>query len=101
MASRGIGLEISEAMVTYIGEEGYDRAYGARPLRRAVVRLVEDSLSEALLGEEFAEGDTAILDLAEDGTTAVVTHVTKPNSCDHKICLPILRTPAPAFSASD
>ena len=101
MASRGIRLEISESMVTYIGEEGYDRAYGARPLRRAVMRLVEDALSEALLAEELAEGDTAILDLGKDGTTAVVTRVLKPDSCDLKLCLPILKTPQPAFALSD
>ncbi|CAI5535273.1 unnamed protein product [Closterium sp. Naga37s-1] len=52
LALKGINLEVSEALMERICEEGYDRAYGARPLRRAVTRLVDDPISEAVLAAE-------------------------------------------------
>lgn len=97
LQARGLNLEVTEAMVTMIGEEGYDRVYGARPLRRAVMRLVEDTLSEALLLQEFKEGDTALLDVGPEGSP-VVSHLTKPDPCEHGLCLEYLQAPVVAVS---
>lgn len=99
-AQHGIGLELSEAAVAKVCDEGYDRAYGARPLRRAIVGLVEDVLSEALLREHFEAGDTALLDLAPGGEVVVARHP-KPKYRDHGLSLPVLKVPEPAFLASD
>ena len=48
-------------------EEGYDPQYGARPLRRAIQRLIEDPLSELILSGQFRDAETVIVDLDEDG----------------------------------
>lgn len=47
--------------------QGYNPAYGARPLRRAIMRLLEDSLAEQMLAGEIKEGDSVILDVDADG----------------------------------
>ena len=54
-----------------IVEEGFDKAYGARPLRRAIARLVEDVLADAMLGGRLGEGDTAVLDCSAAGEVFV------------------------------
>ncbi|MCL8206469.1 MAG: ATP-dependent Clp protease ATP-binding subunit [Actinomycetia bacterium] len=62
----GIELEVTDAAKAVIAKEGYDPTYGARPLRRAIQRLVENGLAEELLAGRFHEGDTVVVD-AEDG----------------------------------
>jgi ATP-dependent Clp protease ATP-binding subunit ClpC len=62
----GYGLEVTEAARQVIAREGYDPAYGARPLRRAIQRIVENGLAEELLAGRFHEGETIVVD-AEDG----------------------------------
>jgi ATP-dependent Clp protease ATP-binding subunit ClpC len=47
-------------------EEGYNPSYGARPLRRAVMRLLEDSLAEEFLSGRIGEGDAALVDINDD-----------------------------------
>ncbi|KAK9106248.1 hypothetical protein Syun_022259 [Stephania yunnanensis] len=49
--SLGIGLVVSKVMIELVCKQGYDLSYGARPLRRAITRLIEGVLSEALLSE--------------------------------------------------
>ncbi|CAM6088346.1 unnamed protein product [Calypogeia fissa] len=90
LLARGVRLEISEAMLQLICDQGYDRSYGARPLRRALVRLVEDNLSEALLSGVYEAGDTALVDIDETGNPTVIRHV-KPDRCDTELCLPLVR----------
>jgi ATP-dependent Clp protease ATP-binding subunit ClpC len=63
----GIGLEISESMLNLICQQGYDRSYGARPLRRAVTQLVEDVISEAILSGQYKPGDTIVMDTDASG----------------------------------
>ncbi|CAI5515839.1 unnamed protein product [Closterium sp. Naga37s-1] len=58
LAQKGINLEISEVLMERICEEGYDRAYGARPLRCAVTRLVDDPISEAVLAAGESSSNT-------------------------------------------
>lgn len=63
----GIGLQISDAMKNVISQEGYDKSYGARPLRRAVTQLVEDAISEGILSGQYKPGDTIMMDADDKG----------------------------------
>eukprot|EP00850_Spirogloea_muscicola_P004076 SM000017S02816 [mRNA] locus=s17:439366:444207:- [translate_table: standard] len=87
-ATRSVLLEITESAIAKICKTGYDKAYGARPLRRAVTSIVEDALSEALLASEYSEGDTALVDLGPDGEPTVILHK-MPNRCDLEVCIPV------------
>jgi ATP-dependent Clp protease ATP-binding subunit ClpB len=66
LAERGVALELTEAAKEALVETGWDPTYGARPLKRAIQRLVENPLALRLLEREFAEGDTVQVD-ARDG----------------------------------
>jgi len=63
MEEKGIHLSVTEAFKERLVEEGYNPSYGARPLRRAVMRLLEDSLAEEFLSGRLGEGDRAIVDV--------------------------------------
>jgi ATP-dependent Clp protease ATP-binding subunit ClpB len=65
LAERGLGLELTDAAKEAVAEAGWDPTYGARPLKRAIQRLVENPLAIRLLEGEFAEGDTIRVDAAE------------------------------------
>ena len=71
LQDQGIVLEVTEAFKDRLGSEGYNPSYGARPLRRAIMRLLEDVLAEQILGGSIKEGDTAIVDVNEDGNVFV------------------------------
>ena len=62
LAERRIGLEVSEAAKLYLAEVGFDPVYGARPLKRAIQREVQDPLALRLLRGEFKEGETVRVD---------------------------------------
>jgi len=66
LESQGLSVELTRAAKYYVVEKGYDAMMGARPLRRALQRMVEDPLSEKILWKEFRAGDTIIVD-AENG----------------------------------
>jgi len=66
LAERGLSIEITEAAKELIGEAGWDPTYGARPLKRALQRLVENPLALRLLEGDFAAGETVRAD-ARDG----------------------------------
>ncbi|MGH2348299.1 MAG: ATP-dependent Clp protease ATP-binding subunit ClpC, partial [bacterium] len=59
-------LELTEAAIDLLAKEGYDPTFGARPLRRAIQRLVEDNLSDELLRGNFKAGDTVVVDARND-----------------------------------
>ena len=63
---KGIHLSVTEAFKERLVEEGYNPSYGARPLRRAVMRLLEDSLAEEFLSGRIGEGDSAVVDINQD-----------------------------------
>lgn len=67
MAENKITIEVSEPVKDLLAKEGYDEAFGARPLRRAILRLVEDRLSEELLKGTFQPGSEVLLELDETG----------------------------------
>jgi ATP-dependent Clp protease ATP-binding subunit ClpB len=64
LAERGLGLELTAAAKEHLAEAGWDPTYGARPLKRALQRLVENPLALRLLEGEFEEGDTVRVDVA-------------------------------------
>jgi ATP-dependent Clp protease ATP-binding subunit ClpB len=66
LAARGISIELTEAAKEHLAEAGWDPTYGARPLKRALQRLVENPLALRLLEGEFEEGDAVRVD-AENG----------------------------------
>jgi ATP-dependent Clp protease ATP-binding subunit ClpC len=66
---QGLSLELSPAAKALLVREGYNPAYGARPLRRTVQRQVETPLSRALLKSEYVPGDTIIVDVANGKLT--------------------------------
>jgi ATP-dependent Clp protease ATP-binding subunit ClpC len=68
LAEEELTLTLTEAGVDFLVKHGYDEAYGARPLRRAIQRFIEDPLSEKILVAEFARGDEIEVDAAADGT---------------------------------
>ena len=63
----GVVLEVTESARKYLAEDGYDPVFGARPLKRAIQRAVQDPLSLFLLDEEVAEGTKIVVDTADDG----------------------------------
>jgi ATP-dependent Clp protease ATP-binding subunit ClpB len=65
LAERGIGVELTPAAKELLAEAGWDPTYGARPLKRALQRLVENPLAAALLEGRFGEGDTILVDVRE------------------------------------
>jgi ATP-dependent Clp protease ATP-binding subunit ClpC len=66
MKEKGILLSVTEAFKERLVEEGYNPSYGARPLRRAVMRLLEDSLAEEFLSGRLKEGESALVDVDDD-----------------------------------
>src|SRR5271157_762745 len=69
LAERKLGVEITEKAKSWLAKEGYDPVYGARPLRRALEKYVENPLSIKVLGGEFKEGDTIVVDAGDEGLT--------------------------------
>jgi ATP-dependent Clp protease ATP-binding subunit ClpC len=71
MDEHGLTVQLSDAAQAWLAEEGYDPAFGARPLRRALQKHVESPLSIKLLKGEFSEGDTILVDFDEKAATLV------------------------------
>ena len=69
---KGIQLEVTDRFKVRLINEGYNPTYGARPLRRAVMRLLEDSLAEEVLTERIKTGDTAVVDVDEEDKVIVL-----------------------------
>ncbi len=67
LVDRGLKLEVTQAAKDAIISDGYDPAYGARPMRRSIQRLLQDPLSLRLLAGEFLAGETIVVDADGDG----------------------------------
>ena len=72
LLEQGITLEVTERFKDRLVTEGYNPSYGARPLRRAIMRLLEDSLAEEILSGRVANGDIAVVDVDEENKVKVV-----------------------------
>ena len=66
LKDQGLVFDFSEAAKSFLIEKGYDAKYGARPLRRAIERHLEDSLAEAILGGEIKSGEVIQVDVQDD-----------------------------------
>ncbi len=77
LEEQGIHLEVTEKFKDRLVEEGYNPSYGARPLRRAIMRLLEDSLAEEILSGRIKDGSTATVDIGEDSKVVVTSSATE------------------------
>ncbi len=68
LSDEELTLKLSDAGSEFLAKHGFDEMYGARPLKRAIQRYIEDPLSEKILLGEFSKGDEIDVDVAEDGT---------------------------------
>ena len=68
----GYKIEITEKAMDFLAEKGWDEQYGARPLKRAVQKYVEDVLAEAIISANLHIGDTISIDLDEKGEETIV-----------------------------
>ena len=75
LSARKLHLEVTDAAKTLIAESGFDPLYGARPLRRAIQRMVENPISSGILRRQFTDGDTIVVD--SDGEK-IVTRLKAP-----------------------
>jgi ATP-dependent Clp protease ATP-binding subunit ClpC len=71
LTDQGISLEVTQAFKARLLDEGYNPSYGARPLRRAIMRLLEDSLAEEILSGRLGDGDNAVVDVDEAGVVKI------------------------------
>ena len=71
LRAQGLGLELTDAAKSWLARKGYDPQLGARPLRRAIQRHVEDPLSERILYKEFEAGQIIVVDADEDADEIV------------------------------
>jgi ATP-dependent Clp protease ATP-binding subunit ClpC len=67
LSEEGLKLRLTDAALAFLVEKGYDEKFGARPLRRAIQRYIEDPLSERILGTEYPPGEEIEVDVAADG----------------------------------
>ncbi|MGL5078024.1 MAG: AAA family ATPase, partial [Waterburya sp.] len=72
LTEQEITLEVTDKFKDRLVDEGYNPAYGARPLRRAIMRLLEDVLAEEILSGRLGEGDTATVDIDEENKVTVI-----------------------------
>ncbi|HEY9614314.1 ATP-dependent Clp protease ATP-binding subunit [Allocoleopsis sp.] len=72
LKEQGITLAVTERFKDRLVEEGYDPSYGARPLRQAITRLLEDCLSEEILSGRVKDGDSVVVDVDEEGQVKVL-----------------------------
>ena len=79
MSKLGYEFNITDEAKNYIAEKGYDQQYGARPLKRALQKYLEDPLAELIINAELNPGDTIKVDYDKDGDK-IVTSVAKPEA---------------------
>jgi len=82
MAVKGLDLELTDALKSWLSEKGYDPQLGARPLRRTIQRELEDKLSERLLTGEFHADQLIVADVSADGVTVEFRAVDVPTAPD-------------------
>ncbi len=71
LGEKGIVMEVTDRFKERLIVEGYNPSYGARPLRRAIMRLLEDSLAEEILSGRIKDGDVAVVDVDENNNVVV------------------------------
>ena len=69
----GYKLKLTKAAKTFIAEKGFDKQYGARPLKRAIQKYIEDALAEEIITSKLKEGDKIVMDLDKDSNEIVIS----------------------------
>ena len=82
LGEMGVTMELDDSALGWLAREGADPEYGARPLRRAIQRFVENPMSKRILGGEFKEGDHVKISLGEEGLE--FTAAERPSSDDEE-----------------
>jgi ATP-dependent Clp protease ATP-binding subunit ClpC len=72
LKEKEITLTVTERFKELLVQEGYNPSYGARPLRRAIMRLLEDSLAEEILTGKVREGASVMMDVDDDGKVVCI-----------------------------
>jgi len=67
LMNRKLSIDLTDKAKKYIAQSGYSLTYGARPLKRAIQKNIEDELAMKILGGEFVEGDVLLVDVTDDG----------------------------------
>lgn len=72
MKSKNVKIQVTESFKEKVVAEGYNQSYGARPMRRAIVRLLEDTLAEQMLKGHIKEGGSVTVDIDDDNVVLVI-----------------------------
>jgi ATP-dependent Clp protease ATP-binding subunit ClpB len=80
LAARRLTLDVTDSAREWLGLNGFDPLYGARPLRRLVQTSIGDALARALLGGEVRDGQTVRVDALDDRSGLVVAAVAQPST---------------------
>ena len=76
MREQRLGLHVTQAAKEWLAEVGYDPAYGARPLRRAIQQYLQNALAKLLLSGDAADGTSVVVDAGDAGLTFAVQQPT-------------------------
>ena len=68
----GYNLNLTDKAKDYIAEKGFDKQYGARPLKRAIQKYIEDALAEEIVNSKLEEGDSIFMDLDKKGEALTI-----------------------------
>jgi len=82
LSDQKLNIELSDAAKAWLGERGYDIQFGARPLKRVIMRQIENPLSKRLLAGDFVEGDTIHVDVGADNESLTFTKVEVPATAE-------------------
>ncbi|MEG1416604.1 MAG: ATP-dependent Clp protease ATP-binding subunit [Clostridium sp.] len=85
LSSNEINLDYTQDIISHLAKVGYDKSYGARPLRRAITKTVEDKLSEEMLKGKVKKGDSIIMDYKDDNVVFISKREYTPSSPDENI----------------
>ncbi len=85
IAAKGIQLEVTERFRLHLIDKGYNPTYGARPLRRAIMRLLEDNLAEEVLSEKIKPGDIAVVDIDRDNKVKIFVSIDTDAKLQHEV----------------
>ena len=82
LSEKQITIEVTNEARDYIGREGYDETYGARPLRRVIQNLIEDKLSDMILEGSVQEGNNVIVDFVDEDIFISVKNIVEDNASE-------------------
>ena len=79
----GYKLKLSKKAKSFIAEKGFDKQYGARPLKRAIQKYVEDAIAEEIIKSNIQEGDSITMDIGKNDTELSIK-ITSPKKSEEQ-----------------